>query len=209
MALWLGRAPIGPTMIGVVYPCRSNHHARRSLQTMNRLPGDMKSVKRDIVIHYDEDQGKVIFYSAVVELTAAIRADAFDGVSPTVDEMRKGTPEEAEQRLGRLVFSLLDLGAIKRIGVRDYEAEANEMHAEWVEELETKAISDSEAQFFLSMELHRKAMTEGSAELLARADLLLRQAADAGYADAKAKLAETWPDLHEIAVRRIRRMLSD
>lgn len=168
----------------------------------------MKS-KRDLVIHYDEQLDRVFFYSTDVENTAAIRAKEFDGVSPEVALLREGTADEAEMRLGRLLFSLIDLNSIEKIGIRDYEAEANNAHAAFIVECERLAEGgDPEAQHDLFIFLHRQVMKSGSQEDLTRAETLLHASASQGHAGAISSL-DSWPILKAAAERRIARRASE
>ena len=165
----------------------------------------MASKKRDLVIHYDEQLGKVIFYSTDVENTAAIRAKEFGGVCPEVAIFREGSADEAEMKLGGLVFSLIDLNSVTKIGIRDYEAEADLAHATFIAECEQQAqAGDPDAQHQLSMELHHQALKDLSLEALARAEALLHTSAAQGHAGALSTL-ESWPDLKAAAERRIAR----
>lgn len=165
----------------------------------------MAGKKRDLVVHYDELLGKIIFYSTDVENTAAIRAKEFDGMAPEVAFFREQPADDAEKSLGRLVFSLIDLNSQTKICIRDYEAEANAAHAEMVTEWQEQAESgDSEAQFHFSGELYIQAMKIGSLSDLMRADVLLHASAAQGHAAAISKLG-IWPDLKSIAERRITR----
>ena len=108
-------------------------------------------------------------------------------------------------KLGRLVFSLIDLNIVEKIGIRDYEAEANIAHAAHVEECEKQAAEgDADAQHQLFMELHSRAMKSGSLEDLTRAETLLRASATQGHSGAIASL-DSWPVLKAAAERRIAR----
>lgn len=165
--------------------------------------------KRDLVIHYDEQLGKVFFYSTDVENTAAIRAKEFGGVSPEVALLREGSADEAEMKLGRLVFSLIDLNSVAKIGVRDYEAEANSAHAAFIVECEDQAErGDPDAQHQLFMGLHSRAMKNGSLEDLNRAETLLHASASPGHAGAISSL-DSWPVLKAAAERRINRRTAE
>lgn len=161
--------------------------------------------KRDLLIHYDEDRGELIFHSVPVEGTVAVRANSFDGVRPEVSFLRGLPPDEAEQSMGRLVFSLIDLNSAKQIGIRDYKAEADAAHVEYVAELEEQASGgDAEAQYRLALEMHRSAMGNYSLADLNRAESLLMSAAAKGLEKAK-ETAESWSSLREAAERRIAR----
>jgi hypothetical protein len=161
--------------------------------------------KRDLLIHYDEERGELVFHSVPVESTGDLRANSFDGVRPEVAFYRELPPDEAEQALGRLVFSLIDLNSQNKIGVRDYKAEADAGHVEYVKELEEQAKgNDSGAQYHLALEMHRSAMNNYSLHDLARAKSLLMAAVNLGHENAKETL-ESWPLLKAAAERRIAR----
>lgn len=162
--------------------------------------------KRDLIIHYDEERGEIVFHSVSTSDTNELRAKSFDGVRPEVSYFKELSPNEAEQALGRLVFSLVDLNSNTRIGIRDYEAEADAVHAEYVDDLEEKVkAGDIDAAFHLSHEMHRSAIRNSSTADLRRAEELLRLAARKGQAEAKDWLESTWPMLKAAAERRIAR----
>lgn len=196
-------------------PDAAMRHAQNRPSLCSRMahPTDlgthMAGKKRDLVIHYDEQLGKVIFYSADVESTAAIRAKEFGGVCPAVAVLREGSAEEAEMKLGRLVFSFIDLYSVEKIGIRDYEAEAAELHAADIAECEKQAqFGDSDAQHQLFMDLHSRAIKNGSLADLTRAETLLRASASQGHPGAILSL-ESWPVLKAAAERRIARRTAD
>lgn len=159
--------------------------------------------KRDLVIHYDEELGKVFIYSTGVENTAEIRAKEFDGVCAEVASLRDQTADEAEMNLGRLVFSLIDLNSATKIGIRNYQAEADRMNAAWDADRELQAAAgDAEAQHGLFLSLHHSALKNKSSEDLIRAEQLLRASASQGHAGAISSLKD-WPILKAAAERRI------
>ena len=165
----------------------------------------MTSNKRDLVIHYDEDSQKIIFYSTDIANTENIRAKEFDGVCPDVEFFKAQTPDIAEQKLGGTVFALLDLHSKKKVGIRNYAAEAEEAHKLWVQELEEEVKQNHpEAQYCLFIHLHSVAMKNYSLPDLARAESLLFASAAQGHAEAKSSLG-SWPDLKAAAERRINR----
>ena len=125
---------------------------------------------------------------------------------PEVSYFKELSPDEAEQALGRLVFSLVDLSSNTKIGIRDYESEADAAHSEYVAELEEKVkAGDVDATFHLSQEMHRSAMSNYSLADLRRAEELLTRAARQGHDEAKGWLESTWPTLKAAAERRIAR----
>lgn len=159
---------------------------------------------RDLLIHYDEDRGVVVFHSVPTAETSKIRSESFGGVQLPVDVCRSAPPDEAERDLGRVVFSMIDLGAQKKIGVRDYEAEADAAHVTYVQDLELRAKEgDPEAQHGLFLELHRTAIKHYSLSDLLAAEALLLSAVRQGYSEAQRSL-EHWPILKAAAERRIR-----
>ena len=162
--------------------------------------------KRDLIIHYDEERGEIVFHSVPSSETKELRSNSFDGVRPEVSYFKELSPDEAEQALGRLVFSLVDLNSSSKIGIRDYKSEADAAHSEYVADLEEKVkAGDIDATFHLSQEMHRSAMSNYSLSDLCRAEELLTHAAREGQEEAKDWLESTWPMLKAAAKRRIAR----
>jgi hypothetical protein len=165
----------------------------------------MTKEKRDLLIHYDEESQKVIFYTVRTSETAGIRQHSFDGVCPDVEFLKSMPAEEAEMKLGGLVFSIIDLSSTRKIGIRPYEAEAEELHTRFVAELEEQVKSaDPDAQYQLFIHLHSLAMRNYSLPELARAEALLQAAAAQGHEEALSSL-DSWPMLKAAAERRINR----
>jgi len=162
--------------------------------------------KRDLLIHYDEDRREFVFYPVPTKDAADLRANSFDGVRSEVSYFKELAPDEAEQALGRLVFSLVDLSSLEKVGIREYEAEADGAHLDYVAELEEQATTgDPDAMFHLSQAMHEAAMKQCSWEHLHRAESLLEAAAQAGHEGAKDRLEKIWPMLKAAAERRIAR----
>jgi hypothetical protein len=162
--------------------------------------------KRDLIVHYDEESGKIIFHSVPSSETKDLRSKSFDGVRPEVSYFKDLSPDEAEQALGRLVFSLIDLNSKTKIGIRDYKSEADAAHTQYVAELEEQVkTGDMDAIFHLSQEMHRSAMSNYSLTDLRRAEELLVHAAGKGHEEAKHWLESTWPMLKAAAEKRIAR----
>lgn len=165
----------------------------------------MLNDKQDLLVHYDEESQKLVLYSVRTAETSALRKKGFDGVAPEVEYFQSMPAEEAEMKLGRLVFSLLDLGASRKIGIRDYETEADAAQARFVEELEEQVkTNDPDAQYQLFMHLHSLAMTHYSLADLSRAESLLLAAVAQGHEGALSSL-ENWPVLKAMAEKRIKR----
>jgi TPR repeat protein len=163
------------------------------------------SDKRDLLIHYDEESQKFIFYMLEAADTAALRAKAFDGVCPEVAFFKEKSPDDAEKAMGGMVFAALDHGSINRVNIRDYKAESEEATKEYVLELEVAAQNnDPDAQFCLFIEYHHRAINSGNPRDLLRAEELLCASAKSGFADAQ-KALEDWPLMKAAAERRIQR----
>lgn len=162
--------------------------------------------KRDLIIHYDEERREIIFHSVPSHETIDLRSKSFDGVRPEVSYFKELPPDEAEQALGRIVFSLIDLNSDRKIEIRDYKSEADVAHLEYVADLEERVkTGDIDAMFYLSQEMHRSAMTSYSQADLRRAEQLLTQAVREGHKEAQDWLESPWPVLKDAAERRIAR----
>lgn len=162
--------------------------------------------KRDLIIHYDEERGEIIFHSVPSHETIDLRSKSFDGVRPEVSYFKALSPDEAEQALGGLVFSLVDLNSERKIEIRDYKSEADAADLEYVADLEERTkTGDIDAMYHLSQAMHRSAMTRYSLADLRRAEQLLTDAACKGHKEAQDWLESHWPVLKEAAERRIAR----
>jgi len=165
-----------------------------------------KKEKRDLLIHFDEEKQVLVFYTAPVGDTAAIRTKAFGGVRPDIRFFREKAPDEAERVIGSMVFSVIDLYALNKIGIRDYAALANKAHIEYVADLESRAAqNDAEAQYHLSMEYHSRTLQSAKQSDLDEAERLLKASAAGGFHDAKVALENDWELMKGAAKRRIKR----
>lgn len=150
-------------------------------------------LKRDVLIHYDEEKEEIAFYTLDVAATARARANSFDGARLPLTELRKQGADEAERTVGSGIFSLLDAFSIKKAGIRDYDSVSNEEHLAYVAHLETLADGgDADAQYHLAIELLRQARETGDAAAAGEADRHFQAALKAGL-DKAVKTAETWP----------------
>ena len=162
----------------------------------------MSKEKRDLLIHYDEENQKLIFISTDVADTVAIREKGFCGVCPDIEFYRGKEPDEAEKLLGEMVFSFIDLHSTKKIGIRDYEKLADDAHTEFMNELEEEAKRNNpEAQYLLFIECRSSAVLNYSNSDLERAEFLLKAAADGGYPDAIETLKD-WAEVKATLVNR-------
>ncbi len=162
--------------------------------------------KRDILLHFDEEMGEIIFYTVDAERVAEIRQREFDGARSDINWFQEQTADEAEKALGAMVFSLIESFSLKKIGIRDYEALNQEAHQQYVAELEAQAASGNpEALYNLFIERHSRALREKSLESLEEAERLLRESAALGHEEARDCLENDWQLLQEAALRSIQR----
>ena len=70
--------------------------------------------KEDVLAHYDEESGEIIFLTVPATATAELRAKAFGGVRPTVSELEMLEPTEAFRRVGGTLLALLDLSSTRQ-----------------------------------------------------------------------------------------------
>lgn len=79
--------------------------------------------KEDVLVHYDEESGEIVFYTVPTSSTGELRAKAFGGVRPTVQELQAFEPTDALRRIGGTVVALLDLSSQTKLGLaRDFMA---------------------------------------------------------------------------------------
>ena len=162
--------------------------------------------KRDILLHFDEDAGEIIFYTVDSDAVAEIRRREFDGARSDIKWFQDQSADEAEKAMGSMVFSVIDGFSHKKIGIRDYEVLSQEARQNYVVELEAKAkANDPEALYDLFMEHHSRALREKSRTSLEEAERLLRESAALGYEEARKCLANDWQLLQEAAIRSIER----
>lgn len=162
--------------------------------------------KRDLLLHFDEETGEIIFYTVDSEAVAEIRTREFDGARSDIKELQDQTADEAEKALGSTIFSLFDAFSNKKIGIRDYETLNKDAHLEYVAELENRVESkDPEALYYLFIQRHHEAMQEYSRVKLEEAESLLRESAELGYEESRSRLKNDWQSLREAALGRIAR----
>ncbi|CAJ0770184.1 hypothetical protein [Ralstonia chuxiongensis] len=161
-----------------------------------------RAEKRDVIIHFDEDQQKLV---SVTVPSAALRqliAKAFPLESRLSDLADEG-PDEAERRFGAGILALLDMHSLGGIGIRDYSAavDATEEELRALERdrergLREKADSgDADSMFALALQLYRVANEEKSLARIGEADTLITAAAAKGNAEAQQFLSDSWPVL--------------
>jgi hypothetical protein len=163
--------------------------------------------KRDLLIHYDEAEQRLVVQAVASAQAQALRDASPAGIETDLDDLRELAPDAAEQHIGRLVLALVDLHGARKIGVRDYAAEAAQEQARYVAELEARvAADDAQARFELFIQLQLAALKTSSLALLERADALLAAAVAQGHEEAVA-MAESWPMIKSVAERRIARQV--
>jgi hypothetical protein len=73
--------------------------------------------KEDVLVHYDEESGELVFFTVPASSSASIRESAFGGVRPSVAELRSLDPAEAMRRVGGTVLAFLDLSSKTKLGI--------------------------------------------------------------------------------------------
>ena len=73
--------------------------------------------KQDVLVHYDEDAGVLVFYAVDTARTGGLRASSFGGIRPTIDEMRELPSAEAMRRVGGTVLGILDMSSQVKTGI--------------------------------------------------------------------------------------------
>lgn len=76
-----------------------------------------KRPKEDVLVHYDESAGEIVFFSIPSQAIEGLRASGFGGIRPQVEELRALPPEEAMRRVGGTVLALLDLSSKVKLGI--------------------------------------------------------------------------------------------
>ena len=145
-------------------------------------------MNRDIIIHYDVDQQKIVCCTVDSTLTAALRAKGFSLETP-IETLKTKTPDEAEQKFGAGILALLDVSASPKIGIRNYKEEASK----W--ENENSVAHDNQDIFDLAMGKITLGLRSKSKSLMNEADRLLLQAAAQGHTEATQYLTDLWPAL--------------
>lgn len=83
--------------------------------------------KEDILVHYDEEAGELVFYTVPTNSTGNLRANSFGGIRPSVSELQALEPTEALYRVGGTVLALLDLSSTQKLGLTtEFMSRANE-----------------------------------------------------------------------------------
>jgi len=162
---------------------------------------ELKKMSRDIIIHYDEADKKIVCSTVEHNLTAPLLAKALP-LETLVDALKAKGADEAERALGAGILALLDLSSNTKIGIRDYSTATAEWEADYTVELEQKsATGDPIAQYELAMQLIAEGLNTKSRKKMNEADVLLRQAVATGHAEAAEYLANLWPVLKDRADR--------
>ncbi len=167
-----------------------------------------KKSKRDILLHFDEEKNEIIIYTVSTKDTSGIRAKEFDGARLDMKFLAKMPPEEAEQTLGDTIFSLIDTFSERKTGIRPYEALIDESHQLDISQWESGASDgDPAAQFLLFIEYHARALFDGDAEALGKAEIMLKASASQGYPQAVER-ENDWPMIRAEVEKKIKRASS-
>ena len=162
--------------------------------------------KRDVLLHFDEERGEIIFYTVDSKRIEGIRNQEFDGARSDIEWFQSKDPGEAEKALGSMVFSLIDTFSKKIIGIRDYKTINEAAHQEYVADLEIQSKEkDPEAKYLLFIEYHSRALREKNLAYLEKSEELLNTAAELGSQDAKERLSKDWGLMKTTALKRIQR----
>jgi hypothetical protein len=162
--------------------------------------------KRDLLLHYDEAEQKIIFYTVSAQEMLEVRAKEFAGAFTTIAELKKVEPQEAESKFGSMALSIIDHFSSIKTGIRDYTAISKAAHEKYVSEIEVGASSGNhEDEYHLFIEYHSRAMQEYLIEHLEKAEALLKSSAVGGYEPAIELLASNWALMKSAALRRIER----
>lgn len=155
----------------------------------------MSYVKRDLLVHFDDASGQYSFF-AVDAADATPLRDAAGG-RLAADASFFGAPgsAQAEQAIGRLLLTLLD---------RAYVAAAASASPGTQPASAQAVAAAGAAEFAQFVELQSRAMKEYSADLLAKAEDLLKAAASLGHEDAGETLKD-WPTVKIVSQKLIAR----
>jgi hypothetical protein len=160
--------------------------------------------KRDVLIHFDELSGEIVFYTVDCDDTAEIRKQEFDGARSNIASILQKSPDEAERDLGAVIFSLIDTFSSKKIGIRDYKSLNDYAHKEYVSDLEIESVDGSaEAKYYLFIEYYSRALFECDMSSLIRAELLLNESAAQGFRDAIERLDGDWALMKKTVITKI------
>lgn len=162
--------------------------------------------KRDLLIRFDEDEEKLLFFSVEQGSRGGPLKLAHQRphLELSLRQLREFGPDEAERRVGAGALVFLDFHGAARTGVRDYEAIGTQHAAEQSNDLEKAALrGDAAAQFEMAMEHLDRSIRSRSREDLEIARKWLDTAIAGGSTDAKEFLGTEWERSKALAERRI------
>ena len=156
-------------------------------------------MKRDLLIEYDESLQEIRFYEVSNQ-----SARKFE-IKVPVSLLTEHTADSAERMLGAAVFAFLDRRATKKIGVRDYAAEAAASVLKTREVMQKQATDgDAGAKYHLALDRLAQGLRNRSLMQIEEAEALLLAAAAGGNTDAKDYLEKHWQREKAAAVRACR-----
>lgn len=160
--------------------------------------------KRDVLIHFDESMNEIILYTVATEDALAIRSSEFDGLRVEISHLLQMPAADAEAALGEAVLSLVDRFSSCKTGIRPYESLAKDRHVHDISVWESDAgRGNAEAQYILFNEYYSRALSDGDAEVLTKAENMLEASAAQGYAAAMAS-KKGWLLMKAAAERRLK-----
>ncbi|HMV52449.1 MAG TPA: hypothetical protein PLX20_09910 [Rhodocyclaceae bacterium] len=154
----------------------------------------MSYVKRDLLVHFDEASGQYSFFAVDAADAVPLRAAAGGKLAADASFFGESGSAQAEQAIGRLLLTLLD---------RAYAA-APSASPDTQRASAQATIAAGAAEFAQFVELQSRAMKEYSADLLAKAEGLLKAAASLGHEDA-AETLKDWPTVKIVSQKLIAR----
>ena len=159
-----------------------------------KIASNERRMARDIIVHYDEDTGKLVCSTVDRALTAPLLAGALP-LEISVEELERKGADEAEKVFGAGIFALIDIHATKKIGLRDYRTISNN----WAI-LHGQNLTDQDhgtAKYELALQMVAEGLRGKSRAKMEQADRLLRDAVSIGNSQAKEYLQNLWPSLKE------------
>ena len=156
-------------------------------------------MKRDLLIEYDESLQEIRFYETSNQSTRKFE------IKVPVSLLTEHSADSAERMLGAAVFAFLDRRATKKIGLRDYAAEAAASVLETREAMREQASNGGAvAKYHLALDTLAQGLRNRSLKDIQEAEALLLAAAAAGNVEAQDYLDRHWEREKAAAIRACR-----
>ncbi|WP_139798703.1 hypothetical protein [Andreprevotia lacus] len=163
----------------------------------------MTKAKRDLIIHFDEENETIVCYSTEERNIEKIRAREFPLEVPLSMYVEAGA-DDAERMMGAGIFALLELHGGLKLGMRDYKGESREAKVADFAKIEFKAQhGDAECQFMLAMDLFSRGVRTRSASDIELAEVWLEKSAEGNFLEAIEYLHGDWAMDKDSALRGI------